>query len=176
MFLYSFKYIASFYYCVPEFGIQNNGEFWSNFWWDNIKFTLKHYFRCLNCPMQKEEEEEIGEDETSYIYDNEDNEHKEKGDSPKNQWDKCEWQRNCNITDSQTLCACVLVNGNRTWTVIMFCLIFWCPLKFSCYQDANRRQLQEELWMFTVWLWLSHLTETSLHVLYSILNIYYHRW
>lgn len=50
--------------------------------------------------MQKEEEEEIGEDETSYIYDNEDNEHKEKGDSPKNQWDECEWQRNCNITDN----------------------------------------------------------------------------
>jgi hypothetical protein len=36
--------------------------------------------------MQKEEEEEeIGEDESLYTYDNEDNEHKEKGDPPKNQ-------------------------------------------------------------------------------------------
>jgi hypothetical protein len=28
-----------------------------------------------------------------YTYDNEDNDHKEKGDSPKDQWDGCEWQR-----------------------------------------------------------------------------------
>jgi hypothetical protein len=34
---------------------------------------------------EEEEEEEIGEDESLYTYDNEDNDHKEKGDSPKDQ-------------------------------------------------------------------------------------------
>jgi hypothetical protein len=49
------------------------------------KFTPKCflYTRCLNCPEPKEEDEEIDEDEVSYIYDNEENEYKEKRDSSK---------------------------------------------------------------------------------------------
>ena len=54
----------------------------------NMTLQCFLYYRCLSCPEPKEEDEEIDEDEVSYIYDNEENDYKGKGDSPKAQGDK----------------------------------------------------------------------------------------